>query len=337
MVRQIKAIALISGGLDGLLAARLVMEQGVKVFGVAFITQFVSGNVAEFKRKVAETSEDAGIPVIFEDISAAFLEILKKPNYGYGANLNPCIDCRILMIGSAKKIMREKKADFIITGEVLGERPMSQSRDALEMIEKKTNLEGLLLRPLSAKFFKETLAEKSGIIERSRLLDVKGRSRKTQLSLAKKFGISKFFAPAGGCLLTDEIFSGKLKDVMAAGSVTKKDIEALKCGRHFRLDKKTKIIVGRDNADNEKILDLKKKNDVILRLKNLPGPCVMLRGEITDEKIKSAAKFVISHSKSKNNGKAIVEYWKHEEEKKVLEAKPMRRLEIDRMRVSGGR
>ncbi|MFH1798913.1 MAG: tRNA 4-thiouridine(8) synthase ThiI [Candidatus Omnitrophota bacterium] len=328
-----KAIALISGGLDSLLAARLVMDQGVEVVGAAFVMQFASRDAEQFKTRTALAADEAGIPIIFKDISTEFLRVLKNPKYGYGANLNPCIDCRILMLESAKKILREERAGFIVTGEVLGERPMSQMRGALEMIEKKTALEGLLLRPLSAKLFKETFAEKQGIVDRDKLLSIEGRSREVQLRLAKKFGLSKFFAPGGGCLLTDEIFSRKLRDLMAVGAMTKGDIDLLKHGRHFRLDKKTKIIVGRDNSDNEKIQSLKEKNDVILRLENDPSPYVLIRGEITAEKIETAAKFVISHSKSRNKDKVAVEYWKDEKRKSILATKPMQLSEVNEKRI----
>ncbi len=328
-----KAIALISGGLDSLLAARVVMEQGVDVVGVAFVMPFASRNVRRFKEYVREAAADAGIPVRFVDISKEFLEVLKAPRHGYGANLNPCIDCKILMLSLAKKIMREEDAGFVITGEVLGERPMSQRRDALDVIRKRSSLEGLLLRPLSAGFLEETLPEKEGIIDREKLPGIKGRSRKVQLELAEKYNIRKFFAPAGGCLLTDPIFSRKLRDLMDKDSLNDDDIALLKYGRHFRLGDGTKVVVGRNEKENEKLLHLKKESDVMLRLKEAPGPYVLVRGKPGEANTEKAAALAVSFSRSRDSGGADVEFWADENGRKSLRAKAMGRDRIEELRV----
>ncbi|MGB2601032.1 MAG: tRNA 4-thiouridine(8) synthase ThiI [Candidatus Omnitrophota bacterium] len=329
-----KAIALVSGGLDSLLAARVIQEQGIEVLGITFVMQFASRNLAGFKGHVQEAAAESGMPIRFQDISKDFLEMLKKPKHGYGANINPCIDCKIMMLRNAKRVMEEEGAHFVVTGEVLGERPMSQRREALNTIEKHSALKGYLLRPLCAKLMRETQAEKDGIVEREKLLDIRGRSREPQLALAKKYGITKFFAPAGGCLLTDPIFARKLKDLLSHGMGTMEEVSLLKYGRHFRLDDITKIIVGRDEKENDKLLELKAKEDVVLRLEDKNGPYALLKGESCPENLKKAAALVLSHSKHKNEDGTKVEYWANEDQKNILSASSIDRVEIDRGRVA---
>ena len=328
-----KAIALISGGLDSLLAARVVMEQGIQVQGVVFIMQFAARDIPEFTKRVTESANEADIPIKFIDMSEKFLEILKDPRYGYGANLNPCIDCKILMLTLAKKMMKTENAGFVLTGEVLGERPMSQRKGALNIIQKKSLLDGYLLRPLSAKLLEETIPEKEGVVDRNKLLDFSGRGRERQLALAKKYRLTKFFAPSGGCLLTDALFSRKLKDLIAADNLDLNDVELLKCGRHFRLDNKTKVVVGRDEKDNNSIILLKQKGDAVLRLKDAAGPYVLLRGELSGENIQKAGTLLIGHSKSRGQKDALIEYWMEENNKKVIQIGAMKRSEIDKMRI----
>jgi len=328
-----KAIALISGGLDSLLAAKVIMKQGIPVEGVVFLMPFASRDIRAYTERVRQSADEADIPIKFIDMSEKFLEILKSPNHGYGANLNPCIDCKILMLKLAKDIMKRENAGFIITGEVLGERPMSQRKDALDIIRKKSSLDGYLLRPLSAKLLEETVPETEGVVDRNRLLDFVGRGRSKQLALAKKYSLTKFFAPSGGCLLTDKIFTRKLKDLINSDTLDFNNIALLKRGRHFRLDKGTKTIVGRDEKDNMNILELKQKKDVLLRLKDDPGPYVLLRGIVSFQNIKKAANLLLAHSKSKQAGSAVVEYWMNEENKKELQSCAMDRDKIDHLRI----
>ncbi|MFH1395642.1 MAG: tRNA 4-thiouridine(8) synthase ThiI [Candidatus Omnitrophota bacterium] len=328
-----KAIALISGGLDSLLAAKIVQDQGVKVQGAAFLMQFASKDIKIFKRQIKKASDEAGIPVKFIDMSKEFLEVLKKPNYGYGANLNPCIDCKILMCKLAKNLMKKESAGFIVTGEVLGERPMSQRRDALNIIEKKSGLKGLLLRPLSAKLLEETVPEKEGIVGRDKLCALSGRGRDRQLAMAKKYGLTKFFAPSGGCLLTDSIFSKKLKDLILKKELTSENVSLLKYGRHFRVDEKTKAVVGRDQNDNENIFKLKKQTDVFLRFKTDPGPYVLMRGKKHAENIQKAAGLLIGHSKSRKKTNVAVEVQAGKKTKKIIKADPLDKVTIDKLRI----
>ncbi|MCK5451541.1 MAG: tRNA 4-thiouridine(8) synthase ThiI [Candidatus Omnitrophica bacterium] len=328
-----KAIALISGGLDSLLAAKVIEAQGVEIQGVVFVTQFASRDTEGFIQRVKESSRDADIDIKVEDMSEEFLEVLARPEHGYGSQVNPCIDCKILMLRKAKKMMEKENADFVITGEVLGERPMSQRKEALQIIKKRSHLEGYLLRPLSAKLMEITVPEEKGLIDREKLYSISGRSRQPQFKLAKEYGLKRFFAPGGGCLLTDPRFAGRLKDLMERKEVTAENIAFLKYGRHFRLKDGTKVIVGRDEKENDVLCSLKKNNDIILRLPEKNGPDVILKGINSDENIKKAAEMVISHSSSKNSELEIVEYWRDETEKKEISVSSMAREEIEKMRV----
>ncbi|MFH1310137.1 MAG: hypothetical protein ABIH85_05635 [Candidatus Omnitrophota bacterium] len=328
-----KAIALISGGLDSLLAAKVVQDQGVKVQGVAFLMQFASKDIQKFKHQIQEASDEAEVPVKFIDMSEEFLKVLKKPSYGYGANLNPCIDCKILMLKLAKKFMQKENATFIVTGEVLGERPMSQRRGALNIVEKKALLKGLLLRPLSAKLLEETLPEQQGIVNRAELLALSGRGRSRQLAMAKKYKLTKFFAPSGGCLLTDPIFSTKLKDLILRKELRGENVNLLKYGRHFRVDDKTKVVVGKDQNDNDNIVKLEKQTDVVVRLKTGPGPHVLLRGQKNAKNIEIAAGLLISHSKSKNKINVEVEVFEGKKIKEIIKASPLDASTVDKLRI----
>src|SRR4030067_1983115 len=210
-----KAIALLSGGLDSTLAAKLVIEQGIELEALNFITVFCNctgrGETCLASQRAVES---LGIPLKVFNVSEEYLDIVKRPQHGYGSNMNPCIDCRIFMLKKAKDYMKEGSASFLVTAEVLGERPMSQRKDAMRLIEKEAGLEGVILRPLSAKLLPPSIPEKEGWIDRERLLNIQGRSRKTQIELAAFFGIQDYTCPAGGCLLTDPGFAKRIKDLM---------------------------------------------------------------------------------------------------------------------------
>ena len=329
-----KAIALMSGGLDSLLAARVVKEQGIEIVGVCFVMQFASKNIEAFKEKVIETGASAGISVKCVDISLPFLEMLKNPKHGYGAHINPCIDCKIMMLRKAKEMLKEEGASFLITGEVLGERPMSQRKEALNIIKKDSCTEGILVRPLSAKILEETLPEKKGIIDRSKLYDISGRSRVPQYAIAKHYNITKFSAPAGGCLLTNEGFANKTKDLIKYDSLTLKNVNLIKIGRHFRLDDKTKVIVGKDKEDNDQLRTLAKEKDFILRVKDIPGPDTLFVGEATDDKLNIAASLAASHSKAKEQKKVeVMCFAKEKENRKILTVNSLDAVEIEKIRI----
>ena len=328
-----KAIALMSGGLDSILAAKVVQEQGIEVAGVCFVMSFASRDVEAFRARVKEACDSASIPVKFVDISNEFLEIVKKPAHGVGSHLNPCIDCKIYMLSRAKKMMEETGASFVVTGEVRGERPMSQNKQSLDVIEKRSGLKGFLLRPLSAKLLEETILEKEGLVDRNKLLDLGGRGRTRQFELAKKYEITKYFTPAGGCLLTDPGFSKRLKDLMANDGLKLDEIQLLKFGRHFRLANDTKVVVGRDEKDNDGIMAVKKEKDVLFHIKDKSGPYALLRGKADAGNIEKAAALCVSHSKSKANVSEEVECWTNATDKKTIKVSPMTKEEIEVFRV----
>lgn len=273
-----KALALLSGGLDSILATKLIMAQGIDVEAVYFHNPFCDCNMPNSSCKVSKKAADF-LNIAFHkiELKEEYLWIIRNPKHGYGKNMNPCIDCRILQLKRAKTLLKKFSASFITTGEVVNERPMSQRKQAIEMIEKEAGVEGLILRPLSAKMLKETLPEKKGIIDRAKLLNIEGRSRKRQMELAEKFGIEKYPTPSGGCLLTYFGFSYKVKDLIDHDQLNMEQVRLLKLGRHFRLDDKTKLIVGRDEAENERILKIALgRNTIFLNAEEFVGPIAAL-------------------------------------------------------------
>jgi tRNA U34 2-thiouridine synthase MnmA/TrmU len=328
-----RAIALISGGLDSLLAARVVMDQGIEVEGVSFVIGFASKDNKMFERNVKAKAVEINLPLRIIDISKVFLEVLRAPKHGYGANINPCIDCKTLMLRKAKEIMEKEGFDFIITGEVLGQRPMSQRRDALNTIKNHSGLGGRLLRPLCAKMLDETIPEKEGIVDRSRLFDIRGRSRKQQMELAERYGLKDYAQPAGGCLLTDPGFAARIKDLMAHGDLDMENVNLAKTGRHFRIGPGAKVVLGRDDKENNTLMAQKIEKDVAFRLFFDPGPYALLRGEASEENVRTAASLVVSHSKKKNETSAKVEFWVVEGEEKTITVSPMGRVELEKMRI----
>lgn len=284
-----RAIALVSGGLDSSLAAKLIKDQGIEIIALNFKTPFClcdrksSSGCISHARKLADT---LAIELKVINVSEDFFRILKNPPHGYGSNMNPCIDCRILMFKKAKEFMQESGAAFIFSGEVVGQRPMSQQKHTLRMIERESGLEGLILRPLSAKILPETIPEIKGWVRREKLLDFNGRSRKPQFNLADCFGIKDYPCPAGGCLLTDPQFSARVKDLIKYGELNLNNIESLKVGRHFRFNPQAKLMVGRDEKENQRLLDLARDADYIFRPQKIAGPTALGRGVFDDSLIK---------------------------------------------------
>ena len=281
-----KALVLLSGGLDSTLAMKLLLEQGIEVVAVHFVSPFFRSPWA------VKTTQEWGVPLLEVDITDDILELLKAPPHGFGSQMNPCIDCHALMMRKAKEIMKEVGASFVATGEVLGERPMSQNRTALRIVERESGLEGLLLRPLSARLLPPTIPEKEGWVDREKLLDIQGRSRKRQVKLAEKWGIKDYPSPAGGCLLTDPQFSKRLRDLMENGELTKENVSLLKLGRHFRLRKGVKLVVGRNKEENERLRGLFRKGDFLLQAYSHKGPDAIIRGNVAEEGIILAGRIV---------------------------------------------
>jgi len=287
---QIKALALISGGLDSLLAAKLIKEQGVEVIGVHFKIPFC-------KLDIRKTFPDIGIKLLEFDLGAEFLSLIENPRYGFGSNMNPCIDCKILMFGKARELLSELKANFIVSGEVLGQRPMSQNKQALSLIKQRSGLGDLLLRPLSAQFFPPSLAEREGWVRRDKMLNFNGRLRTPQMQLARKFGIDKYATPAGGCLLTDPCFSKRLEELLRHEELTLDNLSLLKVGRHLRIEKKARLVVGRDESENRLLMQLARPGDYLFfPQKDLAGPTSLARGLMTEELIYLSSQITSSYS-----------------------------------------
>lgn len=329
-----KAVALLSGGLDSILATRMVLEQGIEVHAINFMTTFCTCTRKGCQHAATQAAQTLKIPLKIINTTEEFLGIITKPRHGYGSHMNPCIDCRILTFGKAKIYMQEIGASFIITGEVLGERPMSQRKDAILLIEKEVGLKGLILRPLSAKLFEPTIPEKEGIVDRGKLLDISGRSRKPQISLAKGFGINDYPCPAGGCLLTDPGFAKRIKELMKHDSLNLDDVKLLKFGRHFRLSEAAKLVVGRDEEENKILLSLVSEKDICFKLKDHQGPFSILRGAAGEDSISSAARIVAHHSKFKNEGALRIDYWAAKSaDHLTLSVQPAELEEIEAVRI----
>ncbi len=272
-----KAIALYSGGLDSILAIKLLLEQEIEVIGLQLTTPFF-----EYKGST-DHQKYLGIPILIRDMSEDFHKILLKPKHGYGKNKNPCIDCRILMFQKAGEVMNQEKALFIISGEVLGQRPMTQNKRNLLLISEKSGYGKWIVRPLSALLLPETEPERLKIIDRSRLLDIEGRSRKRQLALAENWMIKEFQNPAGGCKLTEPGFAKRINDLLKIKNFSQNDIALLKTGRHFTLQGCIKLVVGRNEDENRKLFSLANREDYLLYSGDCKGPVSLLRFYIDSE------------------------------------------------------
>ena len=304
-MKKIKALILFSGGLDSILASLILKKQKIKLLGITFKSYFFS------EKEAQKMAKKIGLSLRVIDFSKEHLKIVRNPKYGYGRYLNPCLDCHILMFKKAKDIMKKEKIDFVASGEVLGERLMSQTKKNLELIKKDSSLNGYLLRPLSAKLLESTIPEKKGFVNREKLLSISGRSRKKQIELAKKYKIKDYPTPSGGCLLTDSNFSQRLKDLLKiCPNCQKNDIELLKLGRHL-IFTKIKIVVGRNRQENEKIRKIKRKNDVLIEMINYPGPTVLIRNYSeakTNKKYIARAKKIIQSYSTKAKNKKDVKF-----------------------------
>lgn len=286
-----KALCVFSGGLDSMLAAELVRRQGIDVLGLFFETPFFTAE------RAMKSARELGLPLEVVDISRRHMEIVKRPKHGYGAHMNPCIDCHALMFKIAGEMMPSHGAGFVITGEVLGQRPLSQNRTALDVVARESGLGRLLLRPLSARWLPPSLPEENGWVNRDLLLDLQGRSRKPQMALAKALGIGEYPSPAGGCLLTEKAFSARLKDLLAFNTdPAVREIRLLRLGRHFRIDPGAKLIVGRDRRENESIRALAEREDVIFTPAAVPGPTALLVARFPRETLELAARITAAYS-----------------------------------------
>ncbi|WP_457638760.1 hypothetical protein [Persephonella sp.] len=348
MKEKRKAIALYSGGLDSTLAIKLIQNQGIEVIAVHFYTGFC---ITETKRRRGEKRPDGssymnpalkyaakyGFRLEIVDISEDYFEIVTNPKYGYGANINPCIDCRAFMYKKAKELMEEFGADFIISGEVLNQRPMSQHLKAMKTIEREAGVEGLVLKPLSAKVLPPTIPEIKGWVDREKLEGIVGRSRKRQLQLAKELGIDEFEQPAGGCCyLTDENFARKyLETLSVENRITREDLYLLTIGRHFRLPTGTKVVVSRNEGEGNFIRGLKKSywffepvgKGAVAIAKTIQDR------ELTDEEIKMTADLVARYCKTDENDKINIKYTSPEGREGVVEGQRIKEESLENWRI----
>lgn len=331
MKERMKAVCLISGGLDSVIATKLMIDQGFECIAVHFKSFFSAADRSDnpLSKMIAEKFNIEYKEILFDD---DFVEVIKNPQHGHGQGLNPCINCKIYILEKTKKFMEEINAKFIVTGEVLGQRPMSQHKQALFTIEKKADLQGKILRPLSAGILPPTEAEQKGWVDRNKLLSISGRSRKMQYDLAKKMNITDFSSPAGGCYLTEKTFSMKLKDLFDNDNeITKENIFILSIGRHFRY-KKNKIIVGRNESENNMLLELKSNGDLLFEASDITGPITILKGDANNSSIDFTAKLTAHYTRSKEQAVKI-KYWNDDISGEV-EVEPFSKVDIDKYNIT---
>ena len=292
--KKVRALGLCSGGLDSMMSGLVLRKQGIDVEWVSFETPYFNAG------KARRASEITGIPLTVKPIYNIYIEMLKNPPAGYGKYMNPCMDCHTLMFKLAGEMMPEGKFDFLFSGEVLGQRPMSQNKQSLHYVAKHSGYKGYILRPLSAKNLPETIPEKEGLVDREQLLDIAGRGRKRQMELAKEFGITEYPAPAGGCLLTDKNFSIRLRDLFEHQETgTENEMHLLKYGRHFRLNPENKLILGRTEKDNRQILKYHNPaTDTIIDVRDYPSPIGLVQQAAPDNAILLAASICTGYSKA---------------------------------------
>ncbi len=305
-----QAVALFSRGLDSILAVKVLQQQHLAIQGVFFTTPFFNAGIREQENEfIAKIAKEYSIPLCVIDISTKFLELLAAPAHGYGKNFNPCIDCKLLMVRSAKTYAAKWGASFIVTGEVLGQRPFSQRRDTMRIIERDSETTGILLRPLSAKLLTETIPEREGLVDRTKLFDFSGRGRKPQLRLAAELGIANFPTPAGGCLLTDPAYARRIKTLYANEQrPDTRDVEILKYGRFYHFPPASFLVIGRNKSENQQLLQLVSTKSIIMRLGEIPGPIGILINGSKDQ-MPAAASLLIRHSKARNKPNVLIS-WK---------------------------
>ncbi len=328
--KKIKALGLCSGGLDSILSAMILKEQQIEVHWISFETPFFSANKARNAAKAID------IPIVIENITSTYIDLLRNPHCGFGKNMNPCTDCHTLMFQLAGQKMQRDGYDFLFSGEVLGQRPMSQVLSSLNYVEKRSGFSGYILRPLSAKRLKPTIAETNGWVDREKLLDLSGRSRKPQIALARKYGISEYPAPAGGCLLTDKGYSQRLKDLMQhQKDFSEDELHLLKYGRHLRLNDQVKLIVGRTQKENEQILShWNSKREKLLKTSHVPGPTALISHGADSNSTVLGAAICAGYSKAPNDKPAQVQVIYHDE-KEELRVLPLPPQEAKRFLLKG--
>jgi len=305
-----KAIALLSGGLDSILAVKMMLDLGIEVEALHFTSPFYAygDKNSDCRSEVIGIANKYNIPIKVMNERMDYIEMVRNPAHGYGKGFNPCIDCRIYLLKKAKEYMIETGADFVFTGEVLGQRPMSQRRDTMRVIEKESGLEGLLLRPLSARHFEPTIPEKEGWVDRDKLLAIEGRSRKVQMQMADDMDVKDYPPPAGGCLLTELSYIPKVRDVFDhAEELNLRDFRLLKTGRHFRLAAHSKAIMGRSEGDNNQLELTRQPGEAALTWLDGNTPVAIIIGEQDDETFRLSARILLRYTKAEPGAECRME------------------------------
>jgi len=302
-----KAIALFSGGLDSTLAMKLIIDQGIEVLAININTGF--GSTTDRLKHMQSMCEQVGAQLKIIDIQSEFLQdVLFDPKHGYGKNFNPCIDCHAKMFAVAKSVMKAEGASFLISGEVMGQRPMSQNKDSLQTVLNESNCDGILLRPMSAKMLAPTIAEEKGWVDREKLEGITGRSRDRQLQMVKEIGLENFESPGGGCLLTDENFSKKMFDFIKFDKFEVKDIPVMKFGRHFRLSDGAKLVIGRNQEENQHLQEIENDKYYHIKTVGLPGPHSLLSKNASQEDKQIATRAILTYCKTKADTQYTLSY-----------------------------
>lgn len=334
--RKPHAVALFSGGLDSALAVLLLLKQEIEVTALTFMTSFGCdlSDRSSCGHNPFPAAARFGFRVKLMNLGQDYMEMVRHPRYGYGKNMNPCVDCRIMMLSQAKSYMEMAGADFVVTGEVMGQRPFSQVKNKLALTEREAGLEGLLLRPLSALLLPPTLPEEKGWVRRSELMDFQGRSRKPQMDLARRLGLDEYPNPASGCLLTDPGYSARLRDLFGHSEfVDLADLNLLRTGRQFRLSAGAKAIVGRHEADNARIESQTRAGDVILEVPDTGSPLTLVRGQITRTELRLAAEITARYSAARTKPLVGVQA-RTGESSEILTVVPASGSTCDRYRIA---
>lgn len=297
-----KAVALLSGGLDSTLAVLALLKQDIDVTAITFLTHFGCDitDSSSCSHNPMPAAEKYGFKLKLSHLGEKFFNIIKDPKFGHGKNMNPCMDCRILMLREARTFMALTGADFLVTGEVVGQRPMSQRRQCFPLVDREAGVEGLVLRPLSAKNLQPTVPELNGLVNRDMLYGFSGRTRKPQIALADEFGLTDYPAPAGGCLLTEPVYSERLRDLLRhTPDPELEDLHLLRVGRNFRLSPECRTVIGRNEEENNKITSLASADDILLEVAGVGSPITILRGAPGEKEIMIAAAMTARYSDAK--------------------------------------
>jgi hypothetical protein len=331
-----KALALLSGGLDSTLAVKVILEQGIEVEALNFTSPFCTctGRNAGCKSEAVRVAEEFGIPIKVLNKGIEYLQVVRNPGHGYGKAINPCIDCRIFLLRKAREYMAASGADFVITGEVLGQRPMSQRRDTLRVIERESGLEGLLLRPLSAQHFPPTIPEQEGWVDRSKLLAISGRSRKEQMQLAADLDVKNYPCPAGGCMLTEVSFAPKVRDIFDhSDELDMRDFRLLKLGRHFRIGPRSKLLVGRNEAENGVLAAQAQSGEVSMRWLEGGSPVGLVMGVVTPEILATGARIVLRYTKAPAGRPCLMGLSRDQMEERLSVVNDLSASDFERLRI----